>query len=252
MIRPGFDLLEGIELVAFDKDGTLIDFGAMWEPWVRGLAHRLGAVTGLAIEADLETAMGLAPETGRATPLAPVAISIMERLREIAVEVAMRGGLDRSVAEARVESVWDAPDPVATAVPLTDLPSLFGALRDSGRRIAVVTADDRAPTLLTLAALGVDSLIDAVRCADDGLPPKPRPEMLLSVCAELGVEPAATAMVGDTPGDLEMGRAAGAGAVIGVLSGVGTPDALAPSADILLDSIADLVPAAADALPSVA
>jgi phosphoglycolate phosphatase len=169
----------------------------------------------------------------------------MQRLHEIAVDVAMRGGLDRSAAEAAVDSVWEPPDPVATAIPLADLVGLFGVLRDSGRRIAVVTADDRAPTLMTLSALGVARLVDAVRCADDGMPPKPAPETLLSVCIELGVAPESAAMVGDTPADLEMGRAAGAGAVIGVLSGAGDAEALGRDADVLIESIADLVPALA-------
>jgi phosphoglycolate phosphatase len=47
--------------------------------------------------------------------------------------------------------------------------------------------------------------------------------------------------VGDTSADLQMGRAAGAGMVIGVLSGAGPAEVLAPYADHLLASIADLV-----------
>jgi phosphoglycolate phosphatase len=46
--------------------------------------------------------------------------------------------------------------------------------------------------------------------------------------------------VGDSPADLEMGRRAGAGLVVGVLTGVGDEAALAPIADRLLASVADL------------
>ena len=48
-------------------------------------------------------------------------------------------------------------------------------------------------------------------------------------------------MVGDTPADLAMGRSAGAGRVIGVLSGVGRREELAPLADVLLPSIGELL-----------
>jgi phosphoglycolate phosphatase len=54
-------------------------------------------------------------------------------------------------------------------------------------------------------------------------------------------------VIGDNPHDLEMARSAGAGVAIGVLSGTGTPEALAPLADHVLDSVCDL-PAWLDAL----
>jgi phosphoglycolate phosphatase len=47
-------------------------------------------------------------------------------------------------------------------------------------------------------------------------------------------------MVGDNRHDLEMARAGGAGLAIGVLSGTGTLETLAPIADVVLDSVADL------------
>ena len=85
----------------------------------------------------------------------------------------------------------------------------------------MATTDDRDPTERTLAALGVAGRIDATVCADDGIAVKPAPDMVLHLCATLGVEPARTAVVGDTAADLRMARAAGAGLVIGVLTGVG-------------------------------
>ena len=33
--------LAGIDLVVFDKDGTLIDFDVMWGGWAESLADRL-------------------------------------------------------------------------------------------------------------------------------------------------------------------------------------------------------------------
>jgi phosphoglycolate phosphatase len=59
----------------------------------------------------------------------------------------------------------------------------------------------------------------------------------------LRVAPTRTAVVGDSLVDLEMGRNAGAGRVIGVLSGIGDADHLAPVADILLPSVAGLLTA---------
>lgn len=76
-------------------------------------------------------------------------------------------------------------------------------------------------------------------CADDGVANKPAPDPVLHVCAVIGVHPARTAVVGDSPADMAMGRAAGAGLVVGVRTGVGTDRDLA-AADLILDSVADL------------
>jgi phosphoglycolate phosphatase len=105
----------------------------------------------------------------------------------------------------------------------------------------VATSDDRVPTERTLAALGVAGLVDATVCADDGIPVKPDPAMLLHLCATVGAAPARTAMVGDSVADLRMGRAAGTGLCIGVLSGTSTEAELTPWADLVLPSIGALL-----------
>jgi phosphoglycolate phosphatase len=62
---------------------------------------------------------------------------------------------------------------------------------------------------------------------------------VLALCAGLDVQASRTAVVGDLPADLAMGRAAGAALVVGVLSGLGSREDLA-DADLLLDSVASL------------
>ena len=64
--------------------------------------------------------------------------------------------------------------------------------------------------------------------------------MLLAICEGVRIAPARTAIIGDSLADLAMGRRAGAGRVIGVLSGVGDAEHLGPAADFVLQSVADL------------
>jgi phosphoglycolate phosphatase len=52
----------------------------------------------------------------------------------------------------------------------------------------------------------------ATRCADEGFP-KPHPDMLLRLMDQVGADPGATLMIGDTTHDLEMARSAGVAAV---------------------------------------
>jgi phosphoglycolate phosphatase len=65
--------------------------------------------------------------------------------------------------------------------------------------------------------------------------------MVLAICAALRVAPDRVAVVGDTPADLAMGRSAGAGRVIGVLTGVGGRAELEPLADVVLGSVGELL-----------
>jgi phosphoglycolate phosphatase len=232
--------LAGIDLVVFDKDGTLIAFDAMWAGWATDLATDLEHASATPIRRPLFEMLGFDEATGRILPGGGLAATPMARLRDRTRELLFAAGLSRAAADAALAEAWHAPDPVALAHPLGDLRGLFGRLRASGRRLAVATSDDRVPTTRTLAALGLSGLVDAVACADDGVAVKPAPDMVVRLCAELGIEPARTAVVGDSAADLEMGRRAGAGLVVGVLTGIGDWSHLAPLADLVLASVAEL------------
>ena len=240
-MTPGAPDFAGIDLVVFDKDGTLIDFDVMWAGWTIGLATALGTATGKPVAERLYAAFGFDAGTGRAEDGNPLGSHSMADLRALAVEVVARSGRPRDDAARIVAETWRAPDPVGLAVPLADLALLFRTLRADGRRIAVATGDDRGPTAATLDALGVATLVDAIACPDDGHPTKPDPGMLRHLCSTLGVEPGRAAMVGDSAVDLEMARTAGFGLAVGVLSGVGDRAELEPLADALIDSVADLM-----------
>jgi phosphoglycolate phosphatase len=164
----------------------------------------------------------------------------MARLRDRTRDVLLAMGVGDVEADGALDEAWHTPDPVALARPLSDLPALFDRLRADGRRIAVATTDDRDPTERTLAALGIADRIDATVCADDGIAVKPAPDMVLHLCATLGVAPARTAVIGDTAADLRMGRAAGAGLVVGVMTGVGERADLGPLADVVIGSVGEL------------
>jgi len=241
--RPGHPLA-GMELAIFDKDGTLIEFHLMWSDWVRALADELAGAHGHRLDDVVYRMMGVDPATGLVTPHGALAATPMARLRTALVDALEGERISRTDAERIVRHAWHSPDPVTLARPVTDLHALFTALRAAGTRIAVATSDDREPTERTLAHLGVADLVDAVACADDGRPVKPEPHAVAWLCHTLDVPVHRTAVIGDSPADLRMGRAAGAGVVVGVLTGVGDRRTLQPLADVVLDSIEELLPAA--------
>jgi phosphoglycolate phosphatase len=234
-------ILDGIDLVVFDKDGTLISFGAMWAGWARRLGARLEAVTRRPVAGDVFSAIGFDPVDGTILPGAPLAIDTMAGIEERIGAVLRRWCPSVPAARRALAEAWFEPDPVELAVPLADLGALFEALRASGKAIAVATTDDREPTERTLAALGVGSAVATLLCGDDDGPIKPAPEAFAAVCERVGRSVERCAMVGDTAADLRMARRAGAGIVIGVLSGVGERADLAPHADLILESVGELL-----------
>lgn len=232
--------LDGIDLVVFDKDGTLVDFHAMWGGWATELGERLDGATRRPVSGDVFAAIGYDPASGHVRPGSPLAIDTMAEIREAIAAVLRRWCPSVAAARGAVDTAWFVPDPASTAVALADLPTLFQALRASGRQIAVATTDDRAPTEATLRALGIRADVAALACGDDGIGVKPDPRMLLAIGEALRVPVERTAIVGDTVADLTMGRSAGAGRVIAVLSGIDDAARLAPLADLVLPSIGNL------------
>ena len=233
--------LSRFALVIFDKDGTLIDFDAMWAAWVEALAGRLNNVTGMALAGPLYTAMDYDVSAGRAIAGGPLAVTPMAGMRTLITDMLLESGLQPVAAESALAAAWLAPDPVSSARPLADLPRLFGALRERGLKIAIATSDDREPTIATLAGLAAAELVDFVIGADGGVPIKPAPDMVWAACRACGVAPGQAVVVGDAVPDLQMARAAGAGLAIGVTSGVSPAGLLAPFADLLLQNVQELI-----------
>lgn len=227
-------------LIIFDKDGTLIDFHAMWSPWIRELAGRLESRLGRPVAAGLFEAVGFSVHTGRAIPGAPLAVAPMTELHSLITSVVRGTLMSAGEADAVMRELWFVPD--ATRVnPLADLRFIFQALCADGITVAVATSDDRAPAEETLKKLGVAGMVSALVAADESILTKPAPDMVLHLCANLHVDPVWAAVVGDSVADMQMGHAAGVGACIGVLSGVSAHEDLAVSADIVLSSITGLI-----------
>ena len=233
--------LDGVDLVVFDKDGTLTSFDAMWIRWTRTLGARLEMTTGRPVAGDVFAAIGFDPAADRVLPGGPLAIATMAEIEDRVAAVIRRWCPNVAAARRAIADAWFEPDPIAEAVPLADLPVLFTAIVDSGRRIAVATTDNRRPTEATLAVLGVADLVAHLSCGDDDGPRKPQPALFDAVCDAMRTSTGRAAIVSDTPADLRMGREAGAGRTIGVLSGVSSAEDLDPLADVLLASVRELL-----------
>ncbi|SLN32734.1 HAD family hydrolase [Oceanibacterium hippocampi] len=230
--------MDAIRGLLFDKDGTLIDYMSTWVPGYRSaalavadgdaaLAERLLAGSGLVgdrLDPASTLACGTSPEI--AASWAPaLGISDAARLGDFAAR------LDSLFAQACIDH--------ARAV--TDLNRLLGRFRARGYRLGLATSDSHEGAIATLAAVDVaPAAFDFICGFDSGHGTKPGPGMVHAFCATVGLEPREVAMIGDNAHDHEMGRAAGAGLCVGVLTGTMTAAALARIADVVLDDIGGL------------
>ena len=225
------------QAIIFDKDGTLIDFDAMWGNWTLQLADRLQATVKPDIRQALCESYGYDIARRKILPDGKLTCTPMWRLRELLVDVLESLGISTKEALRAVEKAWYVPDPVTLAKPFTDTHKLFTNIHKLGIKIAIATTDNRAPTEAMLEAFGVTNLVTTMVCADDNIKVKPAPDMVTTICARMNVDPGRVIVVGDTVADLQMARSAGAGYVIGVLSGVGLLANLTPLVDVLIDTV---------------
>jgi len=228
--------LMSIRAVLFDKDGTLIDFRATWLPTYEGLAREVaGGDAALALR--LLTEGGYSPDTGAIDPASPLAAGTNDQI------AALWGGV-AGIADTKSLATWlDARFRAHGATglaPVTDLAALFGRLRARGLALGVATNDSEQALHGQVPTLGLNGLVDFLAGYDSGHGHKPEPGMVHAFCRATGVPVEAVAVVGDSLHDLEMGRRAGAGMLVGVLTGASGREHLSSHAHHILASIAEI------------
>ncbi len=253
-------LKEHFDLVIFDWAGTMVDFGCTAP--VKALIDAF-AQEGVAInEAAARRDMGMAK-----------ADHVRGLLSHPEVAAAWRARHGRSAEERDVESLMVRLGPLmrehatqaATLIP--GARATFDRLRAEGLRVASSTGytrDMMRPVLARAAEQGY--VPEHLVCAGETPAGRPTPLMIYKACAELGVWPLSRVVkVDDAEAGITEGKVAGV-FTVGVASGnalglsletlEALPDAQrtasihearealrAAGADLVLDSVADLVPA---------
>lgn len=142
------------------------------------------------------------------------------------------------ILASRLDALFTAS--ATGSVPIGDLDTCFSALRTAGLTLGIASSDNEASIRRMLDHLGLTHHIAFVAGYDSGHGVKPGPGMALAFAAALSLQPSEIAVVGDNSHDIDMGRSAGAGLVIGVLSGTSDAAVLMPIADACLSDISEL------------
>jgi phosphonatase-like hydrolase len=142
--------------------------------------------------------------------------------------------LEPEQARAATTAFATAYEEIVAAGDVSEIPGALQVLRDlrtAGVKVCLTTGFAPSTRDALLEALGWASEIDLALSPADVGRGRPAPDLVLGAMARLAVhDPLAVAVVGDTVSDLEAGHAAGAGAVVGVLSGAHDAPTLAAAA----------------------
>jgi phosphoglycolate phosphatase len=209
---------DGMRLVVFDWDGTLMDSVGSIVGCTQAVLRELGL--GVPGEAAIRGTVGL----GLRETMDVLVPGCDQRLYGVVLDCYRRHW---------VETYRDQP------LLFAGVPEMLAELAASGYLLAVATGKSRRGLDYALDETRLRPHFHTTRSADEA-PSKPHPQMLLDILEELGVAPRQALMVGDSIYDLQMAINAGCAAVA-VLSGTHRRDELALHAPrTLLDRVADL------------
>jgi phosphoglycolate phosphatase len=221
--------------ILFDKDGTLLDYVKSWVP-VNYEVASIAADGDQDLARRLLVAGGMDPDTGHVMP---------DSLLAAGNTVEIAAGMVGAGAPYTVEALTAKLDGLFSnsaeyAVPVTDLATFFARLHAKGYRLGVASSDNERSIRETAKRFGFDGYLHYVAGYDSGYGTKPQPGMVHGFCAATGLEPHQVAVVGDNNHDLHMGRNAGVGLTVAVLTGTGSPQSLAAASDHCLKDITEL------------
>jgi phosphonatase-like hydrolase len=220
-----------IDLVVLDMAGTTVrDDDAVNRCLCAALAD-----AGLAVTRDeVNEVMGL-PK--------PVAIALLLERRKYSGKPAPAAEVDSIHGDflRRMISFYRT-DPAVREI--NGASEVLGQLRRAGLKLALDTGFSRDIVDAILARLGWTGreLLHATVASDEVPRGRPYPDLVFRAMELTGVTDAQrVAKVGDTPSDLQEGRAAGCGLVIGVTNGSHTREQLAPHPHThLIDNLLEL------------
>lgn len=224
--------------ILFDKDGTLLDFNRTWlGPYIETCDYIEGCVGRAGFSQLLMREGGFIAERQVWAADSLLAAGSNEQIFSFWEELAGRSFTEHELRQIRRLFAREDHEYVPAVEGMT---GFLQQLRDAGIYLGLATMDDAANAARMIHGLGLEGLFDFVCGADSGFGVKPEPGMVQAFAAHCGISCNDVCMVGDSPRDLNMGRNAGVGISVGVLTGAHGREELERHGDLVLENILGL------------
>jgi len=232
-----------IDLVIFDKDGTLIDIDYYWGGMVRLRAEMLSKKY-IEIHAQKKVAnelmsdMGIDLNTGKIKQTGPVGINPREVIIDIACQTMRR--YFGTITIEQVSLVFQEIDIYSQTCLEKLVKPLPGVeeLKQKKIKIAIATTDLTSRAKLAMDSIGLAHYFDDIAGSDMVDKAKPNPDLVNYLCKKLSSDKSRTLVIGDSIVDLKMAKLANV-SFIGVKTGLHTPEFLENS-EILVDDLSNM------------
>jgi phosphoglycolate phosphatase len=232
------------QAIIFDKDGTLVDARGLLLTSGGARAKALALLAGPEAAAAWERAVGVDLAAGWLDRDGPLYLAPRREEILVAASVLYQLGHPWDSARALAQTAYDqADDMLESPYGGELLPGIAEMLAELGGRgllVAVATSDRHWRTEASLATLGVACHFGAIVGAEDVASGKPAPDMVFAACEQLGCSPGEAIVVGDSPIDLRMARAAKVAGCVAVTTGLYGVDHFDGLADAVLPTAAAL------------
>ncbi|HKX24228.1 MAG TPA: HAD-IA family hydrolase [Candidatus Saccharimonadales bacterium] len=213
-----------VKAIVFDSDGTLVDTRRLILHGYRTVLKRHG-LTHLATDEFIQGRLGK-----------PVPETYEQLVADQDVDVT----IEQLVAEH--DEVQNRSTQLIQPYPETE--KLLRLWRIDGIKLCLFTSGNRMMIRRNFAAAGIENveeLFDEIITADDKLPRKPEPDAINELLHRVDVDARDAVVVGDHPYDIQSGRGAHAGFMVGILHGFGDKrELLGAGADSLSDDLIGL------------
>jgi len=236
------------ELIIFDKDGTLTDFKKTWIPI---LEKRIEIILKMVrielpekeIRNRIYATFGINGQS--IDPYGPFPYTPPWEDEIIFATVLYKMGVPWQKGKAAARCSFKKAEKELDRGKYTELyqgvQGILKNLKANGILISLATADLTDIANDVLKHTGVDDLFDYVIGADMVDIDKPNPEMVNKILGALKVDKKKAVLVGDSIADMEMGKNAGLGLVVGVTeAGVAVKKVLEKDADVVISSVREI------------
>lgn len=234
------------ELVIFDKDGTLLDFGKSWVGIIREFIDALNKHTTVtkSLKSRIEQALGIFVDEGRVDGNGALAMGTFSECNALLTYSLYREGVRWDEAQGIVTDVGRqifSPDSRAKHVCAAEgAIDLLKTLKARGIPVAVATNDKEYDATVDMELIGAKPYIDLVVGADSVEHSKPASDMVELICSRLCRNASRTILIGDTVMDAMLGKNSNVMLTIGV-SGIVQAGELAEHMNLTVPSLKEIV-----------